>query len=61
MSPRDGTEVKTVSFAAVVEKKDSCLTERSGCLIDRSSCLPELRSGRQRREVRQQSEVRQSF
>ena len=34
VSPRDGTEVKTcficrekVSFSAVVEKKDSCLTE----------------------------------
>ena len=42
MSPRDGTEVKTcficrgkVSFSAVVEKKDSCLTERSSCLTDR--------------------------
>ena len=53
VSPRDGTEVKTcficrgkVSFSAVVEKKDSCLTERS-------SCLPERSEGRQRREVRQ--------
>ena len=61
VSPRDGTEVKTcficrgkVSFSAVVEKKDSCLTERS-------SCLPERSEGTQRREVRQQSEVRQSF
>ena len=39
VSPRDGTEVKTcficrgkVSFSAVVEKKNSCLTERSSCL-----------------------------
>ena len=54
VSPRDGTEVKTcficrgkVSFSAVVEKKDSCLPERS--------------KGRQHREVRQRSEVRQSF
>ena len=61
VSPRDGTEVKTcficrgkVSFSAVVEKKDSCLTERS-------SCLPERSEGRQRREVKQRSEVRQSF
>ena len=68
VSPRDGTEVKTcficrgkVSFSAVVEKKDSCLTERSSCLTDRSSCLPERSEGRQRREVRQRSEVRQSF
>ena len=68
VSPRDGTEVKTcficrgkVSFSAVVEKKDSCLTERSSCLTDRSSCLPERSKGRQRREVRQRSEVRQSF
>ena len=60
VSPRDGTEVKTcficrgkVSFSAVVEKKDSCLTERSSCLTDRSSCLPERSEGRQRREVRQ--------
>ena len=58
VSPRDGTEVKTcfiwrekVSFSAVVEKKDSCLTERSSCLTD----------PRQGREVRQRSEVRQSF
>ena len=35
-----------VSLSAVVGKKD-------GCLTDQSSCLPELRSGRQRREVRQ--------
>ena len=68
VSPRDGTEVKTcficrgkVSFSAVVEKKDSCLTERSSCLTDRSSCLPKQSEGRQRREVRQRSEVRQSF
>ena len=68
VSPRNGTEVKTcficrgkVSFSAVVEKKDSCLTERSSCLTDRSSCLPERSEGRQRREVRQRSEVRQSF
>ena len=68
VSPRDGTEVKTcficrgkVSFSAVVEKKDSCLTERSSCLTDRSSCLPERSEGRQCREVRQRSEVRQSF
>ena len=68
VSPRDGTEVKTcficrgkVSFSAVVEKKDSCLTERSSCLTDRSSCLPKRSEGRQRREVRQRSEVRQSF
>ena len=58
MSPRDGTEVKTcficrgkVSFSTVVEKKDSCLTERSSCLTDRSSCLPERSEGRQHREV----------
>ena len=68
VSPRDGTEVKTcficrgkVSFSAVVEKKDSCLTMRSSCLTDRSSCLPKQSEGRQRREVRQRSEVRQSF
>ena len=43
VSPRDGTEVKTcfichekVSFSAVLEKKDSCLTERSSCLTDRT-------------------------
>ena len=55
VSPRDGTEVKTsficrekVSFSVVVEKKDSCLTERSSCLTDRSSCLPKLRSGRRK-------------
>ena len=28
-----------VSFSAVVEKKDSCLTEHSICLTERSSCL----------------------
>ena len=68
VSPRDGTKVKTcficrekVSFSAVVEKKDSCLTERSSCPTDRSSCLPKQSQGRQRREVKQQSEVRQSF
>ena len=64
VSPRDGREVKTcficrekVSFSAIVEKKDSCLTERSSCLTDFSSCLPSVRLGRQRREIRQQSEV----
>ena len=43
MSPRDGTGVKTcficrekVTFSAVVEKKDSCLTERSSCLTDQA-------------------------
>ena len=54
VSPRDGTEVKTcfichgkVSFSAVVEKKDSCLSEYGSCLTERSSV------GKSDREVRQ--------
>ena len=60
VSPMDRMAVKTcficrkkVSFSTVVEKKDSCLTE---C----SRCLPKQSEGRQRREVRQRSKVRQS-
>ena len=55
--PREGTEVKTdFTFREKV-----FLSEIVGCLTERSGCHPERSEGGQQSEVRQRSEVRQSF